>query len=112
MARITEKTLAQAQISAAPSELLRVPLDTSVVIRYIRIVNTTGFDTQFRLYLDPIGQSNWSDATCIMPYITLSGANVYSEPCWIAIAGPGQLGMEANAGNRLTITVWGAIVEQ
>jgi len=106
--QLQEKTLCQVVMSAIPNTIFTCPPGETAIIRYIRIANVSSANSQFKLYIMPPSDSMLADKHAITPYLSLNAQRMYSEPCFMALEEGWRILGEANAEDRLVITIWGA----
>lgn len=107
MADTAARIIGPVQLAAADALLYTVPVLTTLIIKQIRIVNTTGGTVSFRL---SIGAD--ADGTRIAHDIGVPTQGMYLEgsDCFEVLAAAETLRGHASAATSLTITVNGVLV--
>lgn len=108
---LQEKTLCQVVLGTVADVVYTCPPGTTTIIRYMRVCNNDVANGQFKLYLAPPGVTTLSLEHAITTYLSLNAQKMYSEPCFIALEEGWRIYGEANAADRLVVTLWGASID-
>lgn len=104
-----EKMLAQRRDNDTSTHTLYTrPASTTVIIKTIEIVNTTGSAATYRLFFHNSG-TTYDQTTACGGYDTSVAANstVTKQVSWAMDTASGTIGYQQGTANALTITVFG-----
>lgn len=81
---------------------------TSIIIRNINLSNLSGTAINYNLYFNITGGNSFTTGQMIKRSGELNPYEVFSYDQLVCFYGSGSLGVQASAGNQLTVTVFGA----
>ena len=99
---LTYKVLAQGQLAAVAGAIGTVPAGRQWIIKQIRLVNSTGTDRTFALYVNGVAAAN-----NIFPTTTLPAGVIVDDVGTITLNAAETLQGEASAATAITFSVFG-----
>ena len=98
----TYKKLYQNQLGNSAATLFTVGGSASVIVKHIRLTNSTGTDRTARLYHD-----GTNDATTILPSATIKAGGWAEFDGAILMEASDTMAGEASAASAITCTIYG-----
>ncbi len=104
----TYKQLAQAVGTGAAASVFSPAASQTVIVREIRVVNTSASSKTFKLYNHDAG-TTYNNTTQIVPNTSLPGDTMFVDKCHICMnVDAGSIGFDGPA--ELTISLWGLVI--
>jgi len=106
---MAEKQIAQVTLGDTSATIVTAGDSERLVVKHIRVVNTSAATVSFTLYHDEDG-TTYDNTTIVQPAVTLPASGVITDLSYIAISPGGSLGGVASTAAVVTLTLYGASI--